>query len=114
MSIILLSSCASIFTSSRQNIVFTGDEGTKIYDTSTNLKLAEIDKDQTASISVKKKMNDKQFLIKKEGKEPKAVIIESSFNNVALWNLLFWPGFLIDLATGQMNKYDNTAINLKY
>lgn len=58
-------------------------------------------------------MNDKQFVIKKEGKESKAVFIESRFNKTSLWNLLFWPGFLIDLGTGQMNKYDNTIINLE-
>jgi len=112
VSVICLSSCATIFTSSRQNITFTGDEGTKIYDSSTNVKLAEIKEDQTTNISLKKTMNDKQLVIKKDGKEPQAVVIESKFNKTSLWNLLFWPGFLIDLGTGQMNKYDNTIINL--
>lgn len=112
MSIVCFCSCSTIFTSSRQHITFTGEEGSKIYDPATNVKIAEIKEDHTTNISLRKSLNDKQLVIKKEGKEPQAVILESKFNNTTLWNLLFWPGFIIDLATGQMNKYDNTVINL--
>lgn len=109
---ILLSSCATLFTSSTQPITFSGLEGTKIYDASTNIKLGEIGKDNTATISVKKKMGDRQFLAKKEGYQTTPLILESSFNTTSLWNLLFWPGFLVDLGTGQMNKWDSTFINI--
>ncbi|NMA73330.1 MAG: hypothetical protein GX963_04060 [Bacteroidales bacterium] len=109
---LLLSSCATIFTKSRQSITFTGEPGTKIYDPTTNIKLAEIEEDETATISLKKGLNDKQLVIKKEGETSKAVVIESTFNAQTLWNILFWPGFLVDLGTGKMNKYDNTIINL--
>ncbi|NLZ74082.1 MAG: hypothetical protein GX905_09775 [Bacteroidales bacterium] len=108
----LFSSCATIFTKSRQSITFTGKPGTKIYDPTTNIKLGEIDQDETVTISLKKELNDKQLVIKNEGEKSKAVIIESTFNAHTLWNILFWPGFLVDLGTGQMNKYENTIINL--
>ncbi|NMA74032.1 MAG: hypothetical protein GX963_07680 [Bacteroidales bacterium] len=110
--IISLNSCATIFTKSRQTITFTGEPGTKIYDSSTNIKLAEIGEDEMATISFKKGLNDKQLVIKKEGEKTKAVIVESRFNAHTLWNILFWPGFFVDLGTGQMNKYDNTIIDL--
>ena len=38
----LLSSCMSIFSSSKQSITFTGEDGTKLYDGTNNVKLAEI------------------------------------------------------------------------
>lgn len=108
----VLGSCATIFTSSRQSITFSGIEGTKIYEASTNVKLAEIGSDKTATVSVKKKMSDKQLLAKKEGYKTLPLILESTFNTTSLWNILFWPGFIVDLGTGQMNKWDNTYINV--
>ncbi|MFV0419181.1 MAG: hypothetical protein ACK5KT_10685 [Dysgonomonas sp.] len=107
-----LSSCATLFTSSRQSITFAGAEGTKIYDAGSNIKLAEIGSDKTATVSVKKNMSDKQLLAKKEGYKTTPLLLESSFNTTSLWNILFWPGFFVDLGTGQMNKWDNTYINI--
>jgi len=109
---LLFSSCATLFTSSKQSIAISGIEGTKIYDATTNVKLGEIGSDKITTISVKKKMGDKQFLAKKEGYNTLPFILESTFNTTSLWNILFWPGFLVDLGTGQMNKWDNTHINL--
>lgn len=108
-----LSSCATIFTSSKQSITFSGIEGTRIYDATNNVKLTEIGSDQTATVAIKKKMGDKQLLAKKEGYKTQALLLESTFNTTSLWNILFWPGFLVDLGTGQMNKWDNTLINIE-
>lgn len=110
---LFLSSCATIFTSSKQSITFSGMEGTKIYETSSNLKIAEIGKEKTTTVRVKKKLGEKQLLAKKEGYKNTPMILESSFNTTSLWNILFWPGFLVDLGTGQMNKYDNSYIEVE-
>lgn len=110
---LILSSCATLFTSPKQDITFTGPAGTKIYDASNNLKLAEIGQDQTATVSIKKKMDDKQLIAKKEGYKSTPLVLESAFNTTSLWNILFLPGFLVDFGTGQMNKYDNTIINIE-
>lgn len=110
--VILLTSCATLFTNSKQAITFSGIEGTKIYDTATNIKIAEIGSDKTATVSVKKKLSDKQLIAKKEGYKNTPILLESSFNTTSLWNLLFWPGFIVDLGTGQMNKWDNTYVNI--
>lgn len=106
------SSCATLFTSSKQDITFAGIEGTKIYDATNNMKLGEIGSDQTVTIPFKKKMSDKQLLAKKEGYQTTPILLESSFNTTALWNILFWPGFIVDLGTGQMNKWDNTYVSI--
>lgn len=110
--LLLFSSCATIFTSSRQVITFSGMEGTKIYDVSTNIKIAEIGSDKTATASIKKKLSDKILVAKKDGYKNCPLLLESSFNTTSLWNLLFWPGFIVDLGTGQMNKWDNTYISV--
>lgn len=106
------SSCATLFTGSKQSITFSGIEGTRIYDATSNTKLAEIGSDKTATVSIKKKMSDKQLLAKKEGYKTLPLLLESTFNTTSLWNILFWPGFIVDLGTGQMNKWDNTYINI--
>ena len=111
---ITFSSCCTIFSSSKQAITLTGPEGTKIYDASTNMKLGEIGPDETTTIRLKKKRDDKQLIAKKDGSRPSPFVIESSFNNNCLWNILFWPGFLIDLGTQKMNKWDNTTYNIEF
>lgn len=109
----LFSSCATLFSSSTQPITFSGMEGTKIFDAATNIKLAEIGAGKTATVNIKKKTGDKQLIAKKEGYKNTPLMLESSFNNTALWNLLFWPGFIIDYGTGKINKWDNTVINIE-
>lgn len=111
---ITFSSFCTIFSSSKQAITLTGPEGTKIYDASTNMKLGEIGPDETTTIRLKKKREDKQLIAKKDGYRPSPFVIESSFNNNCLWNILFWPGFLIDLGTQKMNKWDNTTYNIEF
>lgn len=108
-----LSSCATLFTGSRQNITFSGMEGTKIYDTASNIKIAEIGNNKSVTVPVKKSVKDKQLVAKKDGYQNFPFMLESSFNTTSLWNILFWPGFIVDYGTGQMNNWDNTYINLE-
>lgn len=59
------------------------------------------------------KTNDKLIIAKKEGYANTPIAIESSFNPKSLWNILFWQGFLVDLGTGQINKYDPIIYNIE-
>jgi hypothetical protein len=110
---LMTSSCATLFSGSSQPITFSGLEGTKIYDAATNMKLAEIGAGKTATVNIKKKVGDKQLLAKKDGYKNTPLILESSFNNTALLNIFFWPGFIVDYGTGKMNKWDNQFINIE-
>ena len=58
-----LSSCGTLFTSSKQSLTFMGLPETKIYDNSQ--KLGEISEDGTATIRVKKSLTSKTLLAKK-------------------------------------------------
>ena len=51
---LLLSSCCTVFTSSKQAVTFTAPNGTKIYDAATNLKIAEVKQDNTVTTQIKK------------------------------------------------------------
>lgn len=108
-----LSSCCTVFTASKQNVTFMAPNGTKIYDVETNVKIAEVEKDNMVTTKIKKKISDKQLVARKEGYSPTPFILETEFNVSSLWNFLFWPGFLVDLGTGKMFKWDNTIINLE-
>ena len=108
-----LSSCMSIFSSSQQPITITGENGIKLYDATNNVKLAEIKEGESTTIRLKKKLSDKTIIAKKEGYKNTPFVIESAFNAKSLWNILFWPGFLIDLGTGKINKYDPVIYNVE-
>lgn len=83
------SSCCTLFSSSKQDITFTGMNGTKIYEASSKQKIAEIKEDNSVTVQIKKKREDKQLLAKKEGYQTTPFVLESTFNNACLWNILF-------------------------
>lgn len=108
-----LTSCMSIFTNARQTITFTGDEGVKLYDGTNNVMIGEISDDGMTTVKLRKKISDKIIIAKKDGFKNTPVVINSEFNTKSLWNILFWPGFLIDLGTGKINKYEPTVYNVE-
>lgn len=110
---LLFSSCMTVFTKSRQAVTFTGEAGTKLYDATSNVKIAEISDGGSTTVKMKKKLADKTIIAKKSGYKDTPFIIESEFNAKSLWNILFWPGFLIDLGTGKINKYDPVIYNVE-
>ncbi len=109
----LFSSCMTICTKSRQAITFTGENGIKIYDVTNNVKLGEIKEGNSVSIFMKKNLSDRTIMAKKDGYVNTPIVVESNFNAKSLWNILFWPGFLVDLGTGQINKYDPIIYNIE-
>lgn len=48
----VLSSCCTIFTASKQNVTFRAPNGTKIYDVETNVKIAEVEKDNMVTTKI--------------------------------------------------------------
>lgn len=112
VSSLLFSSCCTVFTSSRQTITFMAPDGTKIYDAATNIKIAEVKQDNMVTTKIKKQREDKQLIARKEGFQNTPFMLETSFNPSTLWNILFWPGFLVDLGTSKMFKWENTIVNI--
>ena len=108
--VFLTSSCASIFTSSKQNITFVGKEGTRIYD--NGRKIATIGESGETSVRIRKKLSSKELIAKKEGFKPVTVMLESRFNPISCINLLNILAWGIDLGTQKVCKWENTYVEL--
>ena len=76
-------------------------------------KIAEIKDNNSTSVYIKKELSSKYLIAKKEGYRPTPLKLETKFDAVAVINILFWPGFVVDAATGQMCKWDNTYIDIE-
>lgn len=113
VSCLLLSSCCTLFTGTKQAITFRAPNGTKIYDANTNVKVAEVTGNQTAIVRLRKRREDRILVAQLPGHLPTTFALESTFNNTALWNLLFWPGFLIDFASQKMYKYEEITVPIE-
>lgn len=55
----------------------------------------------------------KTVVVKKEGYQDQAMLVNTKFQPCGLWNILFWPGFVIDGATGNTVKIDPFHFNLR-
>ncbi len=53
----------------------------------------------------------KRIQLIKHGYQEQTLFINTKFQPCTLWNLLFWPGFLIDAATGNLVKIDPSQLN---
>jgi len=107
----LLSSCATLFTPTKQKVTFMGESGIGIYD--GTIKIGEIDKEGIATIKIKKGSNDKTLFAKKEGFEKTPIQVESVFNPISILNFFFFPGWIVDFATGKICKYDNEVLEIE-
>ena len=109
--LLLFTSCGTLFTPTRQQIAFTGLPATKIYD--NGKKLGEISEDGITTIKIKKKLNDKQLLAKKEGYKNSIITLEAVLNPVSIVNLTNVFAWAIDLATGKCCRWDNEIVEIE-
>lgn len=104
----LFSGCASIFGDNTRNIsIKSNPSGAKIF-------IDNVQYGTTPSIiSLTNYIySGKVISLKKEGYETQSTMINSKFQPVGLWNILFWPGFLIDAAAGNTVKIDPQHLNV--
>jgi hypothetical protein len=109
VSVIVLCGCATLFTGTRDNVSFSSDPS------GASIIIEGIEYGKTpATISVKRPgIGDKQVTLKLEGYEPQTFILQKEFNAVAILNLGDAVGWLIDLATGSLEKYSQLDYNFK-
>ena len=109
--LLLFTSCGTLFTPTRQCITFTGLPATKIYD--NGKKLGEINDDGIATIKVRKKLFDKDLLVKKEGYKNSIITLDAVLNPVSIINLTNLFAWAIDLATGKCCRWDNEIVEIE-
>jgi uncharacterized protein YceK len=56
----------------------------------------------------------KSVQVRKAGYEDQAIMVNTKFQPIGLFNIIFWPGFIVDAATGSIVKIDPSDLNLEY
>jgi len=110
-SVLILSSCGTLFTSSSQDITFTGDPGITIYD--KGKKIATIGEDGIGHSKIRKKLSSKTLIAKKDGFKNTPLQVDAVFNPISILNLLSPIGWAIDLGTGKCCKWDSDIIEVE-
>ena len=110
LGVFFFTSCATIFTPTKQKITFVGMPETKIYD--DGIKLGTITDEGHTTIKVRKKLSDKTLMAKKEGYKNTFFQLDAVFNPVAILNLTDVFGWVIDLATGKCCRWDNDIVEI--
>jgi len=108
VSTFLMTSCATIFTGTKDTIVFNSTpQGAKVY-----MDGIEICK-TPCTTKVKRSLSDKLAEIKLEGYETKIITLDRKFNVVSVINLGSLLGWGIDAATGALMKYDKKGYEIE-
>ena len=112
LSSIMLSGCATIFSGSTQNIkvqVLDSKTSALLQDvncTFTNQKMQAFPVfGNPGSVQVQKGGGTLSVNCKKDGYKQADVKVGDSFNAVAIANILFWPGLIVDGMSGAYKKY---------
>ena len=96
-----LSGCATIFTGSTDNLTFKSiPDGAKVEVNGNSIGRTPI------SSPIKRSLTPPQVQLKLDGYESKNITLQNGFNGVSILNIFFWPGFIVDAATGTLMKYD--------
>lgn len=56
----------------------------------------------------------KSITVKKSGYQAQTRMVNTKFQPVGLFNILFWPGFIVDGVAGNTVKIDPADLNLEY
>ena len=109
---LVLSSCATVFSGSTQSI------NVKVVNSGTQDLLSQVSCNITdgsggdygmssnpAQISVNRGSGNIVINCHKAGYRQLNMAVGDSFNGLTIVNVLFWPGFLVDVATGAYKKY---------
>ena len=116
LSLLSLGGCATLFTGSSQNVnlqALSAEDNSIISGASCNIRDGNGNIYSTqgnpSTVNVKKGVGSLSPTCKKEGYKHSSNSVSSTVNPVTFVNILFWPGFLVDIATGSINKYPSTV-----
>ena len=97
-----MSSCATLFTKSSQEVTFKGIPGTAIIDKDRNTPIAEVGSNGFATANVRKKLKSKNLTAQKDGYQTADYTLDTKIQGWFWGNLVLGgiPGMAIDAATG--------------
>lgn len=106
--VFLLSSCATIFTGTKDTIRFASTpEGATVY-----IDGLEICK-TPCETKVKRSISDKDVELKLDGYKTRVITLDKSFNVISILNLAGLVGWAVDAATGSLMKYDRKSYDIQ-
>lgn len=109
---LLFSSCATLFTGSRQAITFDAKmPEVGIY--KDGVKLGETKNAGTFTTKIGKELSSVNMMAKKEGYKNEPFFLNTRFNGVSCINLLNIIAWAIDLGTGNACKYDRNYVEIE-
>lgn len=101
VALLALSACATLFGDDNDKIAIHSNQGASILvngnQVGTGSTVYSLPRDKKAIITAKK-----------QGCSDMSVPTEQSIVGATFWNILFWPGFIVDAITGKMFKTDPT------
>jgi hypothetical protein len=101
IAIFFLSGCATVFSSSSDTITFRSvPEGAKVEINGVSIGKTPV------TVPVKRSLTPPHVQMKLDGYETQYIMLQNSFNGVAVLDILFWPTFIVDALTGSIMKYD--------
>ena len=107
VSILLFSSCATIFTGTKDRLHFDSTpQGATVYIDGLEMCKTPCD------LVVKRDINGKEVELKLDGYRTRIIQLDQAFNVVSVINLGNILGWAIDLATGSVMKYDRKVYDI--
>ena len=103
---LFLSSCSTILTSRKQTITFysNGDKHVRLFD-EKGKEVGQTNKDGFVSVEVRKKLASPIYTAITCDCRHRKIELQSRFNAVSYLNILFLPGFIVDISTGKLCRY---------
>ncbi len=112
LSVFLLSGCATVFSGSTQtiNVEAIDSANHHVLDGVSCVVIEpngvrQVVSSNPGTVSVTRGSGALNVACKKEGYHQLSTAVGDSFNSTTLVNILFWPGFFVDMASGANKKY---------
>jgi hypothetical protein len=94
-----LTACASLFGDKGRTVQITSKpEGAKVYHNGDYIGKTPV------ALDIANPMDSNVVRVEKPGYRPFEKPVQTSFQSIGVLNILFWPGFIVDYATGDMKK----------
>jgi len=107
VSILLISSCATIFTGTKDRITFNSNpSGAIIYKDGVELCTTP------CTYKVKRSINDTDIEFKLDGYQTRVITLDKEFNVISIINLGNLLGWGIDALSGAVMKYDRKTYDI--
>lgn len=101
LSMLSLSGCGTILTGQTDTLTFRSvPSGATVEINGNSVGRTPV------TVPVQRSMSQPQVQLRLEGYEPRTVPLQNSFNTMSALNIFFWPGFIVDAATGSIMKYN--------